>query len=211
MSRESGRFVAIPMEGKKFGRWTVISRDERPNKRRVYWICRCDCGTEKSVIGDSLRSGVSNSCGCYHKDQLSNHRLSNTRLYGKFQNMKDRCYNEKSQSYKNYGDRGIRICDEWLNDFQAFHDWAIANGYRKGLSIDRIDNMGNYEPSNCQWTDVKTQSNNRRSNRLITLNGDAKTLTEWCEDLGVNRALVANRIRKGWSLEKAFTPRKVNE
>lgn len=128
-----------------------------------------------------------------------------TRLYRIYNNMKTRCYNPNSPSYKNYGGRGITICEEWLNDFKAFYDWAISHGYRDDLTIDRIDVNGNYEPSNCRWVNAYIQSNNTRRNNYITFFGETRTLKEWADYFGINEKTVRDRIKRGWDIFDAFT------
>lgn len=163
--------------GKRYGRLTVVKKMHCKNKR-WYWLCRCDCGNDIIVARNHLGNGHTMSCGCIHKEQLSKrnttHGLKQTRLYGVWQSMKSRCYTPSNELEKSkYKDRGIKVCDEWLHNFQAFYDWAIANGYKeektKGgvnkLTIDRIDNNGNYEPSNCRWVDMKIQRSNQRPYR----------------------------------------------
>ena len=128
------------------------------------------------------------------------------RLYRIWANMKSRCYNPKASRFEHYGGKGITICDEWYNRFQAFHDWAISHGYSDELSIDRIDVNGNYEPGNCRWEIPKTQSNNLSVNRKITFNGITRTLSEWATITGINRRTIAARIDlHGWSVERALT------
>lgn len=135
------------------------------------------------------------------------HGKSKTRLYNIWLNMKARCYNLNNHKYNDYGGRGITICEAWLNDFQAFYDWAMANGYSDDLSIDRIDVNGNYEPSNCRWTDNETQSNNRRSNRFIEYNGKSQTIEQWAKELNVDYKKFHSRLKRGWSIEKAISPK----
>ena len=165
---------------KRFGRWTVVSKSEpRIDKNGCAinrWLCKCDCGNEKIVLQQSLISGRSKSCGCLNKDIVSKmwnkHGLSNvgSGLYSVWNGIKYRCYCKSSHDYPNYGGRGIKMCDEWKSDFKAFHDWAIANGYKeektdKGiniLTIDRIDVNGNYEPSNCRFVTNEVQAKNKR-------------------------------------------------
>lgn len=134
------------------------------------------------------------------------HGKSHTRLYKTYSNIKMRCYNADNSRYRFYGARGIMMCDEWLNDFQAFYDWAMANGYQENLTIDRIDVDGNYEPTNCRWVTRQSQQNNRRDNHLIEFNGQVHTMAEWARIAGINYHTLAQRVNTyGWSVEKALT------
>lgn len=136
------------------------------------------------------------------------HGLGNTknRLYRIWANMKSRCYNPKASRFEHYGGKGVTICPEWRNNFQAFHDWAMSHGYSDELSIDRIDVNGNYEPDNCRWERPKAQSNNLSVNRKITFNGVTRTLSEWATVTGINRGTIAARLDlRGWTVEQALT------
>lgn len=130
------------------------------------------------------------------------------RLYSIWHNMKSRCYNPNTEKFMYYGGRGITVCEEWKNNFQAFYDWAISHGYRDDLTIDREDTNGNYEPSNCRWVDKYCQNNHTRKNHYITHNGETKTSSEWARESGINRSVFNKRIRRGWDFETAIARKK---
>lgn len=191
--------------GQTFWRLTVLYKlHNYHKKRRAYWLCVCECGNLTEVSYDNLKTNNTKSCGCYNKDVHMKHNKCNTRLYYILDNMKMRCYNKNNKDYQNYGARGIVVCDEWLHDFQAFHDWAMENGYRENLTIDRIDNNKGYSPDNCRWVDIKTQSRNTRRNRLITIGNETKSLAEWCEILNLNYHTIKQRLYRKWPIKKAL-------
>lgn len=164
----------IDMTGMRFGKWTVLERD--PAKKKGMWVCRCDCGTVKLVSRRHLKDGGSVSCGCFRRDkareQHRTHGMKKTRLYRIWSGVKDRTSNPKSKYWNHYGGDGITMYEPWKDSFEAFKDWAMANGYSDNLSIDRIDNYKGYSPDNCRWVDFLTQENNRRNTRYCVYQGE---------------------------------------
>lgn len=198
------------LTGEKFERLTVIERAENKNGR-VAWLCNCECGKSVVVIAKDLKNGHTKSCGCLQREiatqrmaMRKTHGKTNTRLYHIWHGIKERCCSVNYVHYKNYGGRGITVCDEWLHDFQAFYDWALANGYADNLTIDRIDNNKGYSPDNCRWVTMKEQQNNRRNNRLITYNGKTQTISQWSEEKNINKRTLIDRLNHGWSTERAL-------
>lgn len=208
----------IDLTGQRFGRLTAVSRAANKGNATM-WLCRCDCGNEKAISAHHLSSGVTQSCGCKRRGidgYLREHSLPDTakRLLLLWRGMKRRCYDSKTQYYAIYGGRGISVCDEWKDNFQAFYEWSMANGYKEEIlpngrnkwMIDRINNDGNYEPSNCRWVDIQIQANNKRSNHLLDFNGKIQTITKWSKETGLSTQVIKHRIEKlGWSIEKALT------
>ena len=127
------------------------------------------------------------------------------RLTNIYSMMKQRCYNTNSQNFKYYGGKGVSVCDEWRNNSQAFYDWAMTHGYKDGLTLDRIDNDGNYEPQNCRWVTPKQQGRNRSNNVFYEFNGETKTGSQWCEEYGVSYTTFKDRLERGWTIEQALT------
>lgn len=215
--------------GKRFGEWTVVylsSRmpkfcfDKKTKKHRVrgyryFYECICSCGNKKIVNGDNLVRGLSKSCGCKQKEsakknikKASENRWENhikrkgTRLYRIWCKMKNRCYDKNACSYKDYGGRGINVCEEWMNDFENFSNWSFLNGYRDDLTIDRIDVNGNYEPLNCRWITMKEQTRNTRRNIFVEYNGRNICLAELSEIYGIKYHTILRRYRAGDRCEK---------
>ena len=194
--------VKNDLTGRRFGRLSVIGVDDRGTRKTYFW-CKCDCGTVKSIRGDGLLSGSIVSCGCKKREQdrinleaNHKHKMSHTRPYEIWQGIKGRCYNKNDVRYSRYGGRGITVCEEWREDFSSFYKWALANGYRDDLTIDRIDNDKGYSPDNCRWADQETQSRNRASNVFIRIGNATKTLTEWCEIFELEYKTVYARYRR---------------
>ena len=206
----------IDISNKKFGKLLALKRCTNMSGKTA-WECKCDCGNITFVTTSNLTCNRIRSCGCLKIKQLlersTTHNQRHTVLYSVWRGLRQRCNNPKHASYHNYGGRGITVCEEWDKSFQAFYDWSYANGYstenqkdeKLKLTIDRIDNNGNYEPSNCRWVDRKTQTRNMRTTRFITFNGQNKSVSEWCEIYGIKLQTFNTRIRNGWSIEEALT------
>ena len=198
MSRKQRNLV-----GKKFGKLTVIKSCGKDNKwNRYYSLVRCECGKEYLVRDSELVNGRRKRCTkCRQWNRT--HGLTNTKLFNVWQSMRDRCYCVTDNVYKHYGGRGIVICEEWKNDFKRFYEWSMANGYKEGLSIDRIDVNGNYEPTNCRWVDRYVQANNRRNNHMVYYRNKAYTLTQLAREHGMIATTLKHRLDSGWDIEIA--------
>ena len=196
-----GKFKDI--RGQKFGRLTALYRLHN-TKGKTKWLCVCDCGNLKEARQDMLQNGHTKSCNCLYKKSNAIHGMYNTRLYNTWQNIKSRCYYNKNINYKNYGQRGIAVCDEWKDDFHAFYDWAMSHGYIDTLTIDRIDVNGNYEPNNCRWITHKEQQQNKQNTIKYTINNETHCLKEWCCICGVKYTTVRSRIKRGYTIYKAL-------
>jgi hypothetical protein len=192
----------IDLSGKTFGRWTVLHY-----VGKAYWQCRCECGTEKQVDGTSLRRGDSESCGCLRLELQSQraktHGMKQSREWQAWRSMKQRCLNPKHKAYENYGGRGIRVCDQWLKSFEAF--FADMGHRPDGHTLERIDNDGNYEPGNCRWAPRIEQEWNKRTNRLVSIDGKRMPMAVAARKHGLTRGQLYDRLSYGWSLERALT------
>lgn len=200
----------IDLTGRRVGKLTVLKRAGSDKRKHAVWNCVCDCGRIKKLSSFDLRSGNVVSCGCYHDEaaraRMLKHGKSNTKLYDVWKSMKQRCNNDKSKDFRIYGEKGVAVCKEWADDFDAFYNWSLSNGYKEGLTIDRIDSNKNYEPSNCRWVDAKTQANNTSRNHFISYNGETHTMSEWSEIKGIKYSTLRSRINDyNWSIEKALS------
>jgi hypothetical protein len=200
--------------GVRYGRLVAVSYSH--SKNGAYWLCRCDCGKQSVVKGGSLTVGSTKSCGCGSIEQaINNGRIGRDarrvpypharKLKDLIGNMRNRCYYKKDKRYPNYGGRGIKICDAWMKDCRVFYQWCHENGYAPGLTIDRIDVDGDYEPENCRFTDSITQMNNTTRNRFIAWNGQSKTIAQWEVVQGLPTGRLGARLALGWSVDRAMT------
>lgn len=211
----------VEMAGQKFNRMLVIERAGTSKDRKALWKCRCDCGIEKIVSGRDLRCGHVKSCGCFgielrneriknsrgkprlnHKGHYT-HEMSNESIYGVWRGIKSRCNNPNQSAYKNYGARGIKVCDKWLK-FENFYA-DMGSTYKKGLTIERVDNNDGYSPENCVWKPREEQNKNRRSNRIYTVNGITGNIAELSRVFHITYSTVYERLTLGTPPEIAFT------
>lgn len=196
----------LNLVGQRFGRLLVLEFSHIDRNGGSTWLCKCACGKSKVVSAANLRSGYTQSCGCSRKNQHEIHSESRTRLYGIWIAMKSRCNNPKNNRYHIYGARGIKVCTEWERDYSAFRGWAVSNGYRDDLTIDRIDNDKGYCPENCRWATPKEQGNNKTTNLVITYMGETHTLSEWAEKLGIDYHTLLRRYHSlKWSIKDTLT------
>ena len=197
--------------GDKFSKLTVIGFVGVNKKKKRVWLCRCECGKEIQVHTGKLTSGHTKTCGCTRIQNIVNaikisntkHGMKGTKEYVAWSEMKQRCTNPNAQQYKNYGARGIKVCDRWLNSFENFY--ADMGKAPEGFSIDRIDVNGDYCPENCRWADYETQQYNRRDTVKITFNGITENLLYWSKRTGISTRNLYERFRRKWSAEKILT------
>lgn len=184
-----------------------------PTHRTAVWLCKCDCGNMTKIRADVLKSQT-RSCGCLQTEharamgpQNKTHGLVGTRLYRIYHGMLARCYRKSCPAYKNYGGRGIKMCNEWKQNILAFYDWAQAAGYQDSLSIDRINNDGDYSPDNCRWATHAEQGKNTRTTHYITHNGQTKCVTDWAKELGVCAETIRRRAQRKQPIDKKLPGR----
>ena len=218
-------FYGLDMTGRRFGSLVVIGRapdqireyEGRTSRKRM-WYCQCDCGSPvKTVRGSHLTTGKIVSCGCVGKknsrEAKIKHNQARTRLYQVWCNMKNRCYNPNVRSYKNYGARGITVCDEWRDNFSSFSAWAYSAGYDKmaaygECTIDRIDVNGPYAPCNCRWVSEASQANNKTNNHRVIYQGKEYTVAELAKCLGIGYSTIYGRVVAGWRDEELVAPKR---
>ena len=192
------------LTGQSFHYWTVVNREGSTPAKKATWNCVCKCGTERIVVGSDLKNGASKSCSCHQKEVVSAiqvHGMRATKTYSVWSAMKARCQNPAVNNCDNYGGRGISVCSEW-QDFVNFYD--DMGECPEDYSIDRINNNGNYEASNCKWSSKKEQCNNKRNNRMLNFEGKTQTLKQWSEESGIAYDTLRKRINHGWNMAKAL-------
>lgn len=207
------------LTGQRFCRWAVLGRSQETDCLKTMWRCRCECGTVRDVVGKSLTRGISKSCGCYGREVASattikrckTHGMSRTRAFSIWSGMLGRCLNVTNENYPQYGGRGIKVCDRWAKSFAAFFEDMGPPPCKH--TIDRIDNDGHYEPSNCRWATSTEQNRNRNSyNRVIEHAGRSATVAEWVEITGLTYTAIWQRLGRGWPIEKVLTtPRRLRK
>jgi hypothetical protein len=188
--------------GFRLNKLTAVEQTRHPNRRGMFWICRCDCGRTTLKYAAHLRDGSAVSCGCSMAENKKTHGLSRSPEYKAWDSARGRCYREKDGKYPLYGGRGIRMCDRWRNDFAAF----IADMGRRpssAHSLDRIDSNGDYTPDNCRWATISEQNNNRSFNRHLVMDGERVTVAEASRRTGICHATILDRLDRGWSDERA--------
>ena len=212
-TNEKNTSTKSELTGRTFGEFIVLEESLpkiRANGKKVrMWKCQCSCGNVRYLNKREIDTEKRKSCGCkqneYRRMINLQHGDSHTRLHNTWSGIRARCYCETDYHYQWYGARGIRMDDAWKDDYSAFKEWAINNGFSPELSLDRIDNDGNYTPDNCRWTTQKDQSNNTRRNRMITAFGETLTLAQWAEKSGIPYHTLKKRIYLGWTPEDALT------
>lgn len=199
----------IEITNHKVGRWTVISRADNTPNGQSQWLCRCTCGNEKVLKSIVIRRGLSQSCGCFKRETMlarftkhghATNGISPT--YHSWASMIARCTNPNNKAFPDYGGRGISVCERW----KTFQNFLEDMGEKPtGLSLDRINNDGNYEPGNCRWASDRTQARNRRSNRFLTFNGKTQSIRDWAQEMKLGYQNLTSRLHYGWSVERALT------
>lgn len=195
---------ALDLSGQRFGRLVVLNRSKNLGPRgEVYWFCRCDCGTERPLRASSLRSGRAKSCGCYHRERVTLHGMTSSATFKSWESMLQRCLNPHAPDYARYGGRGIKVHAKWITSFDTF---LADMGLRpEGATLDRIDNNGDYQPGNCQWSTASRQARNRRSTPMLTWQGATLSHADWAERTGIPSKVIGWRLSRNWPPEKALT------
>lgn len=193
------------LKGMKFNKLLVLERCGSNKQRMAMWLCKCDCGNYTKVSSTSLVKGFTKSCGCYQRQRASEsnktHGESHTKLFYIWQDLRKRCKNKSHHAYKYYGGRGIKVCKEWEESYINFKEWAINNGFKEGLTIDRVCNNLEYSPKNCRWVTMKVQNNNKRSNHYVYIFGEKLTLAQVSEKYNITPGKINYWLKKGKKIE----------
>ncbi len=195
----------IDYSGIKYNKISIIDYyGKKPTANRHFWNAECDCGEKMIITATNIRKKKSKSC-MHCSKPTKTHGKTNTRLFYIWQSMKDRCYNKNNQDYYNYGQKNIRVCDDWNNDFMNFYNWSMRNGYNKKLTIDRINNDKGYQPNNCRWATNIEQANNKKNNIIIEYKGVRDTLPNWARKTGIKPGTLQYRYYNNWDVERMLT------
>lgn len=197
------RLILDSFIGKKINKLTIISYKKKGKNKCNYFVCQCECGNITEIRASHLLNDNQISCGC-HTRKYQDSSIGDA-IYNTWNRMMHRCYDPNHHKYPRYGQRGIKLCDEWKDNYDNFYNWAINNGFKLGLSIDRIDNDGDYEPNNCRWATRKQQMNNTSRNRYLTFNNETHTMAEWSEILNIKYGNISSRLRRGKSVSEALS------
>lgn len=204
-AKRENKGKGVDLIGQKFGKLTVIGnvpKEQRKNQQYA-WLCRCDCGKEVVSTANKLTHGIQVSCGCQKAERIGNlnrkYKITDKHLYGVYKAMVDRCISEKNPSYHNYGGRGIKVCRDWLNSFDAFAEWALSSGYvlnapQGQYTLDRKDNDKDYSPDNCRWITIQRQQNNKRTCHYIEHDGETHSIADWARKLGCKYNYLYNHL-----------------
>lgn len=195
----------LDLKGQRFTKLLVLSKADRKGSRgEIYWTCECDCGRQLNVVANALRLELTKSCGCLSAERSRKHGMDDTPTYWAWAAMKQRCGNKNVRWYHRYGGRGITVCDRWARSFEAFLE--DMGEKPDGLALGRINNDGNYEPSNCRWESAKQQIRNRNVSPIVEFRGEKASASELAERFGLSHRRVADRLRRGYSAEDAVKP-----
>lgn len=200
------------LSGQKINMLTVIKEVGKAKDRHIKWLCKCECGNYTTINSNLLKSKKIISCGCYKRKRTSEifsiHNLAKTKLYFIWEGLKQRCLNPKNKAFRFYGARGITVCNEWQEDFCLFQKWALNNGYKEGLSIERINVNGNYEPENCKWIPTSEQYLNTRKIQFIEYNGEINTINYFSNKYNISHSTFRRHLKKGETPEQIIEKHK---
>lgn len=200
----------IDLIGKRYGRWVVLEQAKPGQGYSTRWLCKCDCGTVKTVDGQLLRTGRSRSCGCLNEErriQMPNSRMNDDeRIRAIYISIRSACENPQDPKYPKFGGKGIKVCDEWRRSFEAFRKWSETNGYDDKAFLLRYDVTKDFSPYNSKWVHSPNKGNGRKGSIMLTANGETHSLAEWSRITGLNRSSIEERLLRGATPEEAVNP-----